>query len=108
VEGALGLAEAGDWPVEVLSLAALRGEGVEPLIAALERRWAWLAEAGRLARQRQGQARQWVVEGIRQRFGREGLKRAGEIALQPGKSPFAGLSDITRRLRITGAGDSAP
>ena len=32
VEGALGLAEAGDWPVEVLSLAALRGEGVEPLI----------------------------------------------------------------------------
>ena len=48
VEGALGLAEAGDWPVEVLSLAALRGEGVEPLIAALERRWAWLAEAGRL------------------------------------------------------------
>ena len=49
VEGALGLAEAGDWPVEVLSLAALRGEGVEPLIAALDRRWAWLADAGRLA-----------------------------------------------------------
>ena len=108
VEGALGLAEAGDWPVEVLSLAALRGEGVEPLIAALDRRWAWLAEAGRLARQRQAQARQWVVEGIRQRFGREGLKRAGEIALQPGESPFARLSDIARRLKVTGAGDSAP
>jgi LAO/AO transport system kinase len=94
--------------VEVLSLAALRGEGVEPLIAALDRRWAWLAEAGRLPRQRQDQARQWVVEGIRQRFGREGLKRAGEIALQPGESPFARLNDITRRLRINGAGDSAP
>src|SRR6476646_8675677 len=108
VEGALGLAEAGDWPVEVLSLAALRGEGVEPLIAALARRWAWLAEAGRLARQRQGQARQWVVEGIRQRFGREGLKRAGEVALQPGESPFARLSDIGRRLQVTDEGVSAP
>jgi len=108
VEGALGLAEAGDWPVEVLSLAALRGEGVEPLIAALARRWAWLAEAGRLPRQRQAQARQWVVEGIRQRCGGEGLKRAGDIALQSGESPFARLSDIARWLRVTGAGDSAP
>ena len=108
VEGALGLAEAGDWPVEVLSLAALRGEGVEPLIAALARRWAWLAEAGRLPRQRQAQARQWVVEGIRQRFGGEGLKRAGDIALQSGESPFARLSDIARWLRVTGADDSAP
>ncbi|HEY8015013.1 MAG TPA: methylmalonyl Co-A mutase-associated GTPase MeaB [Dongiaceae bacterium] len=102
VEGALGLAEAGDWPVEVLSLAALRGEGVEPLIGALERRWAWLAEAGRLPRQRQDQARQWVVEGIRQRFGREGLKRAGEIALQPGESPFARLADIGQRIQARG------
>jgi LAO/AO transport system kinase len=108
VEGALGLAEAGDWPVEVLSLAALRGEGVEPLIAALDRRWAWLAEAGRLQRQRQAQARQWVVEGIRQRFGREGLKRAGEVTLQEGKSPFARLADIGRRIQLTGADDSAP
>jgi len=108
VEGALGLAEAGDWPVEVLSLAALRGEGVEPLIAALARRWAWLAEAGRLPRQRQAQARQWVVESIRQRFGREGLKHAGDIALQAGESPFARLSDIGRRLKVTGADDSAP
>ena len=107
VEGALGLAEAGDWPVEVLSLAALRGEGVEPLIAALDRRWAWLADAGRLQRQRQAQARQWVVEGIRQRYGREGVTRAGEIALR-GESPFARLSDIARRLKLTGAGDSAP
>jgi LAO/AO transport system kinase len=107
VEGALGLAEAGDWPVEVLSLAALRGEGVEPLIAALDRRWAWLADAGRLQRQRQAQARQWVVEAIRQRYGREGLMRAGEIALR-GESPFARLSDVARRLKLTGADDSAP
>ncbi len=64
VEGALGLAEAGDWPVEVLSLAALRGEGVQPLIAALDRRWAWLAEAGRLAGPApRRQARHWGGRG---------------------------------------------
>jgi LAO/AO transport system kinase len=108
VEGALGLAEAGDWPVEVLSLAALRGEGVEPLVAALDRRWAWLAEAGRLQRQRHAQARQWVVEALRQRFGREGLKRLAEIEFQPGLSPFSDLAAIGRLLRITPAGDSAP
>src|SRR5215468_11735925 len=51
VAGALGLAEPGDWPVEVLSLSASRGEGLERLLAALDRRWAWLAETGRLASQ---------------------------------------------------------
>jgi LAO/AO transport system kinase len=99
VEGALGLAEAADWPVEVLSLAALRGEGVEKLIAALDRRWAWLQESGRLARQRQAQARHWVVDAIRQRFGREGLKRAGKLALPEDGSPFARLAEVTRSLQ---------
>jgi LAO/AO transport system kinase len=99
VEGALGLAEAADWPVEVLSLAALRGEGVEKLIAALDRRWAWLQESGRLGRQRQAQARHWVVDAIRQRFGREGLKRAGEVALPENASPFARLAELTRSLQ---------
>jgi LAO/AO transport system kinase len=99
VEGALGLAEAADWPVEVLSLAALRGEGIEPLIAALDRRWAWLEAGGRLTRQRQAQVRHWVVDAIRQRFGREGLKRAGEVALPEGGSPFARLAEIGRQLQ---------
>ena len=99
VEGALGLAEAADWPVEVLSLAALKGEGIEPLIAAIDRRWAWLQEEGRLGRQRRAQARRWVLDSIRQRFGREGLKRAGEVALPEGGSPFARLADLSRMLQ---------
>ena len=99
VEGALGLAEAADWPVEVLSLAALKGEGIEPLIAAIDRRWAWLQEEGRLGRQRQAQARHWVMDSLRQRFGREGLKRAGEVALPEGGSPFARLADLSRMLQ---------
>jgi LAO/AO transport system kinase len=99
VEGALGLAEAADWPVEVLSLAALKGEGIEPLIAALDRRWAWLEEGGRVARQREAQARHWVVDALRQRFGRDGLKRAGTMALPEGGSPFARLAELTRSLQ---------
>jgi LAO/AO transport system kinase len=98
VAGALGLAEPGDWPVQVLSLSASRGEGVDRLAATLHRRWAWLADAGRLARQRQAQSRHWLVDGIRQRFGRDGLKRAGEVSLADGESPFARLAEISARL----------
>jgi LAO/AO transport system kinase len=106
VEGALGLAEAGDWPVEVLSLAALRGEGLEPVIAALERRWSWLQGDERLARQRRAQARHWVVDGIRQRFGREGLKQLGEVQLAADESPFGRLAAIARSMTLRA--DSAP
>jgi len=98
VAGALGLAEPGDWPVEVLSLSASRGEGLERLLAALDRRWAWLAETGRLASQRQAQSAHWLVDGLRQRFGREGLRRAGEVTLGEGESPFAKLAEISQRL----------
>jgi LAO/AO transport system kinase len=108
VEGALGLAETGAWPVEVLSLSALQGQGIEELIAALDRRWAWLQEAARLKLQRRAQARQWVIEGIRERFGREGLKRAGAISLGEGESPFARLAEASERLKSPSAAGSAP
>jgi LAO/AO transport system kinase len=99
VEGAIGLAETGEWKVEVSSVAALRGLGVDQLVDALDRRWSWLGEPGRLEQHRQAQARQWVIEGIRQRFGREGLKRAGAISLLEGESPFARLALTTERLK---------
>jgi LAO/AO transport system kinase len=103
VEGALGLAEAGEGPVEVLRLAAQAGEGVAGLIAALDRRWAWLGGEDRIGRQRRAQARQWVVDGIRERYGREGLRQAGEIALPDGISPFARLAEIVRQSGLTQA-----
>ncbi len=99
VEGALGLAEAGEWRVEVLSLAALKGEGVAELVGALDRRWTWLGADERLARQRRMQAERWVIEGIRERFGREGLRKAGRIELREGASPFARLAQTAERLR---------
>ncbi len=98
VEGALELADGDGTPVEVLSLSAAEGKGVEELLAEIDRRWEWLATKGRLAGRRREQARQWVVEGLRQRFGRRGLERAGELNLAQNESPFARLAAVTRHL----------
>ena len=97
VEGALGLAETGE-AAEVLSLSAARNEGVEELAAAIDRRWTWLGEQGRLTAQRHEQARRWLVASLRQRFGRHGLERAGEVTLAAGQSPFVRLAEVSRRL----------
>jgi len=98
VEGALGLAETGEAAMEVLSLSAARGEGVDALLAAIDRRWEWLGAKGRLTAQRHDQARQWLIDSLRQRFGRNGLDRAGEVTLVADESPFAKLAEISRKL----------
>ncbi len=98
VEGVLGLTEANEAAAEVLSLSAARGEGVEELLAAIDRRWQWLGANGRLIGQRRGQAKQWLIDALRQRFGRKGLERAGELTLEEGESPFAKLAEISRNL----------
>ena len=98
VEGALGLAQAGERPVEVLSLSAVKGEGIEALCDALDRRWSWLGGEGRLLRQRRQQARHWLADALRQRYGRLGARRAGVLTLADGESPFAKLAEVSKRL----------
>jgi len=98
VEGALGLAQAGERPVEVMSLSAVMGEGIEALCDALDRRWTWLSGEGRLLRQRRLQARHWLADALRQRYGRLGARRAGVLTLADGESPFAKLAEVSRRL----------
>ena len=100
VKGALGLAEAeeGGWSTPVLIVSVLRREGISELIDAVDRHSRWLKETGRLATQRQEQAAFWLSEAVRERFGREGLKRAGPLRLAPGESPFARLAAVTERL----------
>jgi len=98
VEGALELADGDGTPVEVLALSAARGEGVGELQGEIDRRWQWLAREERLPTQRRRQAQGWLVDGLRQRFGRRGLERAGEIALAQGESPFARLADLSKAL----------
>ena len=97
----LGLAEphGGDWAVPVLALSALRREGVDALAESIAAHRRWLGESGRLARAREAQAAHWLVEGLREAFGRDGLRRAGAPALQPGESPFRALARLGKALR---------
>ena len=99
VASALGLAEdEGGWRVPVLALSAQRREGLTGLIDALAARATFLSADDRLARQRLAQAEEWLADAVRDRFGRDGLRRAGSLTLPPGQSPFGLLRDILSRL----------
>ena len=99
VASALGLAQDGDgWRMPVLALSAQRREGVTALVDALDARAAFLAGGDRLARQRHAQAEAWLADAVRERFGRDGLRRAGSLALPPGQPPFGRLRDVLSRL----------
>ena len=100
VSGALGMAEdESGWRVPVLALSALNREGVTALTEALAARAAFLKAEGRLAGQRQAQAGDWLADAVRERYGREGLKRAGSLSLPPGEPPFGRLQEVLRHLR---------
>jgi LAO/AO transport system kinase len=101
LKGALSLNEEDDdgaWQARCLKLSAETGEGLDALIDALDAHHAWLAEAGRLPARRAAQAEQWLIEALRDRHGREGLKRLGKVRLGHGESPFSRLSELAARL----------
>ena len=100
VKGALSLNGAGDgWDVPVLLASASSGAGMDKLQETLDARLAWLGEGARLADARRAQDRHWLEETLRDRFGREGLKRLG-AAIGDGSdsSPFARESRLGKRL----------
>ena len=90
----------GDWAVAALGVSALKGEGVGDLVALIDRHRAHLVPM--LDAKRAAQAREWLAQFVRERWGREGLKRAGAIRLEPGASPFSALAAL--RLRSSGQG----
>jgi LAO/AO transport system kinase len=101
LKGALSLNDDEDdsaWQARCLKLSAETGEGLDDLIAALDAHHAWLDQHGRLAAHRARQAEQWLVEALRDRHGREGLKRLGKVALGQGESPFSRLSELAAKL----------
>ncbi|TWT04113.1 AAA family ATPase [Reyranella sp. CPCC 100927] len=100
VAGALSLGETGGdgWTPRVLAVSSQQRAGIDALIEAIAAHGAHLADGGRLAPTRHAQAQLWVEEAIRERFGREGLRRAGDLALAPGSSPFARIAQAATRL----------
>ena len=96
----LGLAErVAGWEVPVLALSALRREGIAKLVEGLAAHWRWLQEDDRLAAARAAQAQHWLVEGLRENYGRDGLRRLKELALAPHESPFRALARLGAGLR---------
>ena len=101
VAGALSLAtagDAGDWPVKVLAASSRSGAGMDGLMAALEAHRNFLAAEGRLGLARHRQSEGWLVQSLRDRFGREGIARLGrlglDLALAPGMQPFQRLREL--------------
>jgi LAO/AO transport system kinase len=97
----LSLAERGadEWSVPVLALSALRGEGIGALVEAIAQHWHWLGEGERLTHARLAQAENWLVEAVREAFGRDGLTHAGELAMPSGESPFRAAARVAMMLR---------
>ncbi|MDA8232145.1 MAG: methylmalonyl Co-A mutase-associated GTPase MeaB [Magnetospirillum sp.] len=89
---------SGGWKVPVLMVSSTRQRGMTELIAAIDRHSAFLSGNDRLAHARQEQAGQWLRESVGERFGRDGLRRAGPLALRPGQSPFRRLAEIAQCL----------
>ena len=100
MRGALTLAEEGDsgWEIPVLLVAAVPRQGLVELIDTIDRHRGWLAQDGRVAARRHGQAEFWLADAVKERFGRDGLKRAGDLRLAPGEAPFARLAEVAKRL----------
>jgi len=82
----------GDWRVAALGVSALTGAGIGELVGLIDQHAAHLAPT--LTVRRQAQARDWLVQFVRERWGRDGLKRVGEITLDPGASPFSALAGL--------------
>ncbi|OAN53941.1 ArgK protein [Paramagnetospirillum marisnigri] len=103
VLGALSLGgedgEAG-WTVPVLMVSSNKREGIDALIVGIDSHLAFLAGEGRLLRHRHTQAEAWLEEAVRERFGREGIRRAPDLRLPAGVSPFGRLAEVSTHLRI--------
>ncbi|MDK9695634.1 MAG: ATP/GTP-binding protein [Siculibacillus sp.] len=105
VAGALTLAEhePGAWVAPVVLVSAASGAGLAELAAAVTAHRAHLGGAGRLACRRTAQARHWVEDAIRVRFGVRGLAVVDvATALAATGGPFGAIArldaDLAARL----------
>jgi LAO/AO transport system kinase len=94
VVGALGLAAEASlgWSVPVRVVTATSGEGLDELMGEIAEHWHWLGHDARLADRRRGQAEAWLKQAIKERYGREGLKRLGVLSLASDTAPFGLLA----------------
>lgn len=97
LEQMLGLVERGDedergWEPPIVETVASRGEGIDEVLAAIERHRAWLDETGGLAHRRQRhlalRVRSLLAERVLAAAERAGLAEAVERAAAEGADPY--------------------
>ncbi len=94
VKGALGMAAEASlgWAVPVKIVTATSGEGLPGFMDEIAEHWHWLGREGRLTERRRQQAESALKQAIKERYGREGLKKLGAISLAPDTAPFGMLA----------------
>jgi LAO/AO transport system kinase len=92
----LGAEEGGD-AVEVLAVSAQQRDGLIELVRRIDAHFERLRSTGRLAEARGEQGARWIEEAVRERFGREGLRKY-RAAPPGGGSPFGAIAEAARLL----------
>ncbi|GAA3905894.1 methylmalonyl Co-A mutase-associated GTPase MeaB [Actinoplanes auranticolor] len=108
IQGMLSLGEraAGDWRPQVVRAVAVKGEGVDDVVAAIEKHRAWLESSGRLQARREARAAAEVeaiaLGTLRARLGslREGTALSDLAARVAAGSldPYAAADDLIKDL----------
>jgi LAO/AO transport system kinase len=93
----LGLtdAETSSWRAPILAVSVTQRDGIGRLVDAIAEHRGVLGQAG-LAAQRRSQAEAWLADAVRDRFGREGLRRLGAPELTDASRPFQQLGAAMR------------
>ncbi|HET7683238.1 MAG TPA: methylmalonyl Co-A mutase-associated GTPase MeaB [Marmoricola sp.] len=92
----------GAWKPEILKTVAQTGEGVDEVVAALDRHWQWLQESGELQRRRTRRAREEIeaiaVTALRERWGdvheRTELDELAEQLVAGETDPYAAADEL--------------
>lgn len=88
----------GAWPTRILSVSSRNKQGIGELAAAVDAHGHWMMESGELERHRLARDEAWLAAVVQERYGAEGLRRAGSLKLEPGDSPFQRLADVLMSL----------
>lgn len=104
MKGALNLAGrmgTDPWDIPVLLLSSMHKQGIEELVSAFDTHLAFLKENGFLNTARHTQAKQWLEEAVREKFGRIGMQRVmAQLDITPSESPFERLFTISESFKL--------
>ena len=83
---ALALTQERKNATPVLIVSAIEGEGIEPLVDAMQRHYDELVQHRQLRSRRHAQSHRWLTMHVREQYGRVGLKRTAALLNQAANS----------------------